>query len=218
MSLENNQQVKSDENQEHSAKVDNSRRSFAKRSAAIAPVIMTLANRSAWGAGISNACVGSGLAFQSYITAKDKGIALPSHHVVTKVSGWLKPKQSLPGGSAPGWYETIPWPNGYLPYHYLGTTGVNEEYAPSIGNGSWNENSNAKVKRRDLPTGIIFVDQLNIGDYPNTLTLFDALNGSNITLAYDIAAILNQANTPSVAFPTLLTDDDYARFYAECTY
>ena len=214
MSLENNQQVKSDENQQANRKVDNSRRSFAKRSAAIAPVIMTLANRSAWGAGISNACVGSGLAFQSYITATDKGIAL-SHHVKTQVSGWLKPKQSLPGGSALGWYETIPWPNGYLPYHYLESTGVNQWYAPSIGNGNWD--SGAKTKRGDLPKGIIFVNQLNIGVYPDTLTLFDALNGSNITLAYDIAAILNQANTPSVAFPTLLTDYDYARFYAECT-
>jgi hypothetical protein len=217
VSLENNQQVKSDENQEHSAKVDNSRRSFAKKSAAIAPVIMTLANRSAWGAGISNACVGSGLAFQSYITAKDKGIAL-SHHVKTQVSGWLKPRQSLPSGTAAlGWYETISWPNGYLPYHFIEIQDGDEWYAPSTGGGNWNQNSNARVKRNELPAGKIFVSDVSISGYATTLTLFDALNGSDITLAYDIAAVLNQANTPSVAFPTLLTDDDYARFYAECT-
>lgn len=67
MSLENNQPVKSDDNQEHSTKVDNSRRSFAKKSAAIAPVIMTLANRSAWGAG-SQICAAnqSLIGIQSY--------------------------------------------------------------------------------------------------------------------------------------------------------
>lgn len=59
MSLENNQQVKSDENQEHSAKVDNSRRSFAKKSAAMVPVVFTLANRSAWGREIDQ-CTQSG--------------------------------------------------------------------------------------------------------------------------------------------------------------
>jgi hypothetical protein len=47
VSLENNQQVKSDENQEHSAKVDNSRRSFARKSVVVAPMMMTLVNRSA---------------------------------------------------------------------------------------------------------------------------------------------------------------------------
>jgi len=74
MSLENNQPVKSDENQEHSAKVDNSRRSFAKKSAAIAPVILTLANRSAWGG--TNICSQSG--FASY-----NNVGFIESHVVT---------------------------------------------------------------------------------------------------------------------------------------
>ncbi len=59
MSLENNEQVKSDENQEGDRKVDNSRRSFAKKSAAMVPVVFTLANRSAWGREIDQ-CTQSG--------------------------------------------------------------------------------------------------------------------------------------------------------------
>lgn len=50
MNLEDSKIVKTDESQSTSPKVDNSRRSFAKRSAVIAPVIMTLANKTALGA------------------------------------------------------------------------------------------------------------------------------------------------------------------------
>jgi hypothetical protein len=63
VSLENNQQVKSDENQQANRKVDNSRRSFAKKSAAIAPIVLTLANRSAWAG--TNICQSG---FASYTT------------------------------------------------------------------------------------------------------------------------------------------------------
>ncbi len=81
MSLENNQQVKSDDNQEHSAKVDNSRRSFAKRSAAIAPVIMTLANRSAWGG--TNVCSNSG-----WNSFHEAGNRIASHEAIVKNTNW----------------------------------------------------------------------------------------------------------------------------------
>lgn len=96
MNLENNQPVKSDENQEHSTKVDNSRRSFAKKSAAIAPVILTLANRSAWG---GEFCV---------VTQSVTGVAsytpLSSHTKATRNSNWVTPSgwKSWRDSQAPG--------------------------------------------------------------------------------------------------------------------
>jgi hypothetical protein len=85
VSLENNEQVKSDGNQEHSAKVDNSRRSFAKKSAALAPIIMTLSNRTAWAQGDNGHCT-SHAAFLSY--AANPTI---SHAHAAQVPGWLSP-------------------------------------------------------------------------------------------------------------------------------
>lgn len=99
MSLENNEQVKSGENQEHSAKVDNSRRSFAKKSAAIAPVIMTLANRSAWGG--TNVCSNSG--WNSFHAA---GNRIASHAAIVPNNQW---KYYTYWATAPG------WPGGFDP-------------------------------------------------------------------------------------------------------
>ncbi len=100
MSLENNQPVKSDENQEADRKVDNSRRSFAKKSAAIAPVIMTLANRSAWG---GEFCVGnqSVQGFDSYAG----GLGMNSHTTKTPQSNWKNPGYWL--------NNTNSWPSGF---------------------------------------------------------------------------------------------------------
>ncbi len=81
MSLENNQPVKSDKNQQADRKVDNSRRSFAKKSAAIAPVIMTLANRSAWGG--TNVCSNSG-----WNSFHDAGNRIASHAAIVKNTNW----------------------------------------------------------------------------------------------------------------------------------
>jgi hypothetical protein len=103
VSLENNEQVKSDDNQEHSAKVDNSRRSFAKRSAAIAPVIMTLANRSAWAGEFCSVN-------QSVTGLVSNAPALNSHTVVTPNSNWRTPAYwkdwLLPNTTYPGLNST----------------------------------------------------------------------------------------------------------------
>ncbi len=99
MSLENNEQVKSDDNQEHSAKVDNSRRSFAKKSAAIAPVIMTLANRSAWGG--TNVCSNSG--WNSFHAA---GNRIASHPAIVKNNQWK---------SYTYWATATSWPGSFNP-------------------------------------------------------------------------------------------------------
>jgi hypothetical protein len=210
VSLENNQQVKSDDNQEHSTKVDNSRRSFAKKSAAIAPVIMTLANRSAWGAG-ANACVGT--AFGSYSTA----VAKPSHSSYQAISGWRQPKRAMPL-DRDGWFEAPnDWPSGFKPVHLSGSNA----YTSPI--GAW---ALTKTKRQVIGNSqgiypansgvIVFVYQLGglYSSFDNTVTIYDAL-GAGGNLAYELAGFINQASTPSIPFPPL-GPSDYSTFYANC--
>ena len=73
-----NQETDSSMSQDANLKVDNSRRSFARKSVGILPAVMVLANRPAWAE--TSICGGSGLAFQSFYNA---GKADISHHLAT---------------------------------------------------------------------------------------------------------------------------------------
>ncbi len=102
MSLENNQQVKSEENQQANREVDNSRRSFAKRSAAMVPVVFTMANRSAWGAGSEFCAVNQSLiGIQSYqVKANMSHYAYPVANTSWKdPTNWKLAIQTVSGNS-----------------------------------------------------------------------------------------------------------------------
>jgi hypothetical protein len=199
VSLENNQPVKSDDNQEHSTKVDNSRRSFAKKSAAIAPVIMTLANRSAWGA---NACTGS--VFNSFAAAET------SHAAYQAVSAWRQPSSGMPiSTSKLGWYESISeWPSTYA----AATKQAADQFKSSL----WSGNKSRSTIESEYPGIKFFVDQLGkfTSTPPSDLTIYDALKNSS--WAYIVAAVLNQAKTPGIPFPKLVTDAELIKFYSNC--
>lgn len=78
------------DNHKENQEVDRSRRSFSKLGVAL-PVMMTLANKSAWAQ--TSMCGGSGLAFQSFMNAGQVAI---SHHVVpdseTPNEAWKLPE------------------------------------------------------------------------------------------------------------------------------
>lgn len=208
MKSEDQKEIKLENDQNIGLSVDKSRRSFSKKSL-VAPVIMTLANRSAWGA---NACVGSG--FGSYSIAATK----PSHSPLVPISGWKQPKNGLPV-LRDGWYE-LPgsWPAGYNPVHKSSPdpdpADPGKIYTSPI--GAWiGKNTTAEVLAV-YPSSVVFVTQLGPGytGYDPTLTIFDALNAGG-DLAYELAGFLNVAQTPSIPFP-LLGAGDYVLFYSNC--
>jgi hypothetical protein len=208
MKSEDQKEIKLENDQNIGLSVDKSRRSFSKKGL-VAPVIMTLANRSAWGA---NACVGSG--FGSYSIAVTK----PSHSALVPISGWKQPKNGLPV-ARDGWYE-LPgsWPAGFSPVHKLPTAPNPAEpekiYTSPI--GAWSSEKTIAEVLVFYPSTVVFVTQLGTGytAFDPTLTIYDALNAGG-NLAYELAGFLNAAQTPSTPFP-LLGPGDYVLFYSNC--
>lgn len=92
MSSESNKAVKPGDSQNAQQKVDRSRRSFTKVGAAVVPVMMTLANRSAWGAGSQLCDANQSLAgIQSY-----QAVANQSHYASNVANiHWKTPQQWL---------------------------------------------------------------------------------------------------------------------------
>lgn len=84
--------------------VDQSRRSFAKVGAAVVPVVMTLANRSAWGAGSQLCDANQSLAgIQSY-----QAVANQSHYASNVANNsWKTPEQWVAAINGDTTYQTL---------------------------------------------------------------------------------------------------------------
>jgi hypothetical protein len=216
VNLENNQPVKSDDNQEHSTKVDNSRRSFAKKSATIAPVILTLANRSAW----ANSCVFSG--FQSFAIAAKLGKNL-SHGAFTPPSGsgW---KNSIGWFSQVNTFPSVGWPNGYIATRINPGNSSGKYQILNLSTGFWEGNYSAT----DSSIAKGFVNSLLPGSSDNRTIYTVLLTNSSIDkiLLYKIASEFNKMiSTSAIPFPNLTGEifningqniSDYEIFYSSC--
>lgn len=195
MNVKDTKIVESDETQSISQPLDKSRRSFAKKSAAIAPVIMTLANRSAWAG--TNPCTESG--FKSF-TAPG---AVHSHVVYVPNTNWKKPN------GPNGWTDiNSVWPSGY---------GRAEKQlsgkftSPDL---VWSgEIDLAALIALEPPTGTTkYLQNTTTG-----VTYFDALKPSDL-LSYEIATGFNNILSP-IPPSFLATNPDlpaYQAFYNNC--
>lgn len=216
MKNEDKTQIMLDESPVVAQSIDESRRSFSKRGL-IAPVILTLANRSAWGA---NACIGSG--FQSYAAAKADGRVI-SHAAVNSDTntGWKKPRQNLPATPGDGWYEAYQtWPKGLIPVRRNGTANEYEVFTA----GAWKKRNNGQFYTRNQVRSTFsgdkaFIDQLITGGSAVN-TIYDVLGGTvgGNLLAYQVASEINKSyvDNSSTPFPVLVTLDDFRLFYREC--
>jgi hypothetical protein len=208
MTIEN-QETDSSVSQDANLKVDNSRRSFAKKSAAIAPVIMTLANRSAWAG--TNMCTQSG--FHSFNVQG----AIHSH-----IEHIPNPKWKYPAD----WAKESNWPVGFgiatkviVPDPKDPNKTVVRFESTSLWPGE--QYTRVKVEQYELTHSVIILaNPVFISTNPN-LTLFDALDRPNSQpdnklLAYKIATALNDA---VYALPTEFapqTQEDFDTFYGNC--
>lgn len=207
MSAESNKTVEPNESQNTKIPVDESRRSFAKVGVGIFPVMMTLANRSAWGA---NACLGSG--FQSYSQAVDNNVVL-SHAATNRSTNlkWKKPRSGLPATTTgDGWLELLSsWPAGIIPVSHKSNPA--DRYEKWDGS-KWTGNYKYDDARQ---LGIVFIDQLFSGGSA-TQTIYEALHVETL-LAYQIATEFNRrVNTADTPLPSLISLADYELFYSEC--
>lgn len=201
MSAENNKAVKSDESQNPKQTVDTSRRSFAKASAVFAPVMMTLANRSAWGG--TNICTESG--WNSY-QGQNGNV---SHAAHVKNAAWKKPSDT---STMLGWHETTSWPSAFG----IATDSGGGAYTSSL----WTDTKDFSGVQGYESTNhvVLLVATLFPIDYvSSTLTLFDALVGGNL-LSYRVATVLNNAMSPvpSYFMGTAATLEQYQDFYLNC--
>jgi hypothetical protein len=179
--------------------VDESRRSFSKKGL-IAPVIMTLANRSAWGG--TNMCTQSG--FASY---QDQG-KFVSHAAHEGNNGWKSPS---------GWAGVDPWPSnsGLVRANYRNNSN-------NFSSSSWSGRKTlAEVLEYETINKVIILrDTFNgISANVTNVTLWEVLN-NNVTnkLDYEIATVLNNAVSPVPSY--FLGDNvplaDFEEFYINC--
>lgn len=210
MNLKDQKEEVSPESQKSGRNIDNSRRSFSKKGL-IAPVIMTLANRSAWGA---NACLATG--FQSYAAAVANGQVL-SHAApdLTATVGWKSPRSGAPQGSSDGWADDgnlSSWPSGIIPLRRKAGNAVRFQRWDSNSNSWINSDNFTITEARALGTG--FVNQL-LGIGSSTRTIYDAMLTDTTTLAYDCATAINMTIKP-IELPVFASVADYELFYTNC--
>lgn len=225
MNAEDSKIVETDESQNVHQSVDKSRRSFSK-SGLIAPVIMTLANRSAWGA---NACIGSG--FQSYSAAVKNGQTL-SHAAPITGSGspyasWKTPSEWFLNYQDWPWQNTISVNNRITPMRRHPNNNTEFQRWGLKNDGSdvpaWRPGSNKtglaeSVARNEY--GKSFLDQLLGSGYSNTVTIYEQLQEDHTNLlAYQIATAMNLLTYP-LTVPTpnfaVLTKEEFELFYNNC--
>lgn len=227
MNTEDKKEISSIESRNVDQVVDKSRRSFSKKGL-VAPVMLTLANRSAWGA---NACLGSG--FQSYALAVKNGVT-PSHSALDNTtagtSSWKSPQVWY--DSFASWDKTVFFPVRQVPA-LGGTDRIYEMYSVPFGpSGSatvtWHSKTstkNYKLSEVDSLTSpaVWRVKQLFGGSYSdNVTTIYDALskyNSANQTeklLAYQVATKMNDILFSLPYPPELIILDDYILFYDNC--
>jgi hypothetical protein len=201
MNVKDSKIVESDESQNIRQPMDKSRRSFAKKSAAIAPVIMTLANRSAWGG--TNMCSQSG--FQSFAAPG----AVLSNVAHVKNTNWRNPNGTN------GWSSTTSWPVGFGRATKI-APGGNIKFTSADWSGNKDlsyvqdlENGSGAKKYLVNPTFSTSADK--------NLTLLDALANTDI-LVYQIATALNNtiSPVPSYFLTSTVTLSEFQTFYANC--
>ena len=195
--------------------VDESRRSFSKKGL-IAPVIMTLANRSAWGA---NACVGSG--FQSYSDAVQNNRTL-SHAAanpdgISPYANWKTPSDWGGADGHQSWPYQSNAPKRLVPVKRKDNPNRFERWGLNQ-QGVANWAGNATLSNAKSNWAIAFLDQL-LGITSN-VTIYSQLQSSTTDLlAYQIATEMNLLVYPvNVQTPDFRLFDlpDFELFYSNC--
>lgn len=181
--------------------INASRRAFSKNGL-IAPFIMTLANRSAWGG--TNMCTQSGFASFS----AQGGVVSHTAHI--KNTGWKTPA---------GWADEPNWPAN----SGLGrATYDSSRQKFTSDSGLWvGEKTLAEVKEFEKSLGgvIVLRQTFNKNNNNNTVTLLAELSENNLELIdYRIATLLNNAVSPVPSYFLLddVPEEDYQEFYANC--
>lgn len=206
MSSESNKVVKPDERQNAQQTVDQSRRSFAKVGAAVVPVMMTLANRSAWGG--TNICTQSG--FTSF--TNQNGVV--SHSANNPNPLWKNPEN---------WAATSTWPEGFGQAKYRFETN-GKSYTSNLWGGSQYkikevlDYENGKDTDHPNPSRIkVLVASVLSSVTDETLTILDVLSNGSL-MAYRMATLLNNAVSPVPSY--FLTDQvtlaEFKAFYSAC--
>ena len=199
MSNQEKIQIKTAENPDVIHSVDESRRSFSKKGL-IAPVILTLANRSAWGG--TNMCTQSG--FASY---QDQGKVV-SHAAHVGNNGWKSPSD---------WAGVDPWPSnsGLVRANYRNN-------ADNFSSSSWiGRKTLAEVLAYEAANNVIILRDTFKGITNNVtnVTLWEVLNNNTTNkFDYEIATVLNNAISPVPSY--FLGDNvplaDFQDFYSNC--
>jgi hypothetical protein len=180
-----------------------SRRTFTKSGAIVAPVILSLANRSALA---NNMCSVSG-----YISYHAAG-AIQSHTNNQPNVGWLTPITSV---SKQGWYESTTWPSGFGRCSMNGTS--SSYYSTTLWSGAKTFSQVQTFETQNKMT-LLLADLFSSLYSGNAATLLDALAHNDLT-AYRIASALNNAVSPmpSYLLSSACTLQEYQTFYAACT-
>lgn len=185
------------------AGVDQSRRSFAKTGASLAPVVMLLANRPAWSG--ANMCTQSG--FASFQNGK-----ILSNIAHVKNPGWRKPSDSV--SPKQGWLQYTSWPGGFA---RCSRNGSSSDYSSSLWPGV---KTFSQVKAYETQYNLrILMSTLFPSQCAGSLeTIQDALFVQDLN-SYRAASSLNNAvsTMPSYFLTANATYNDYLTFYSTCT-
>lgn len=206
MSSESNKVVKPDESQNSQQTVDQSRRSFAKVSAAVVPVMMTLANRSAWGG--TNICTQSG--FASFTNQNGR----VSHSANHPNPLWKTPVN---------WAGTSAWPAGfgratYTEHEHHKDSEHDKEQERKFKSDLWSGGQDlAWVQEWEKTHVFVLAKSVFPAVADANLTLLAALREDEL-LAYRVATALNNAVAAVPVY--FLTDQatlaDFEAFYSSC--
>lgn len=203
MEYKNNEQNSASESHKAPEQVDSSRRSFAKIGAVVAPIIMTLTNRSAWA---TDTCSQSG--FTSFSNA---------NHAVSNVANVKNTNWKTPTT----WSTAGTWPTGYGKATYTGSSN-------KFSSGLWSGNKTlTEVKTFETANNIKVLASSVISGVSSlsTVTLLAALtDSSNQLLAYQVATVLNNAvvvggvqqTVPSYFLSGQATLAEFTTFYSNC--
>ena len=203
MKSKNNQQITVSDSQKSAEQVNKSRRSFAKVGAIVAPVIMTLANRSAWA---TDTCSQSG--FTSFSNA---------NHAVSNVANVKNTNWKTPSA----WSTVGTWPTGFGKATYSTSS-------TKFMSGLWSGNKTLdEVKLFETGNNVKVLASSVISSVlsSSTVTLVAALTDTgNQLLAYQVATVLNNAvvvggvqqKVPAYFLSGQATLAEFQTFYSNC--
>jgi hypothetical protein len=206
----------SPESQDAKQKIDNSKRSFSKKTF----VIMTLANRAVLGA---NACIGSG--FQSFAVALKNGQMLshsaPNFSGISPYADWKKPSEWGEDSDSArcSWSYQLNISQRVVPVRQNPANLNRYQRWGNTSNGiTWTGNRTQRDANASWDKA--FLDQLLGSGYPNNVTIYQQLqSNTSDLLAYQIATAMNLLIYP-VSVPTpnfdVFTLDEFVLFYNNC--